>query len=330
MSRIFTPVAAMLLLALVAMGTTVASIGLWITRPEDQSTRVALLEAKVREDEVVIARLRKQQSAANWSHAPSSLITSPGGASGVADTEGGAGAGKAAAGQQAQAAAAGPAGDAQAAPVAPVMTDRRLAEAEARYAGLINQLALQPDEKEAFKTLAARREDIRKDTFAKLADPSLTLPQRQAILADAKAQVAQVDDSMRQFLNNDTDFNTFQKWEAQSVERRQMDEMRPVFANNGVPLSPEQEATLQDQEWALRSSNGQNDPYSADTMAGRRIDQNYINSSLAKYDADSLTLERQAASYMTPAQVQALTAGRYQQRGQLEARLLTMARSSAR
>jgi|GEM_PF-1219215 len=317
-------------LALVALSMASIAAGLWFTRNPDMSQQVAVLEAKVRENETVIAGLRKQLSSANRPHVAgaseiasgnSDMFAAKGGQQG---TLGSATKGAPPTAAEAAAAAAAVAGTA---PV--VKSDKRLAQAEARYADLINQFGLAPDEKEAFKALAAQRDDIRKDTFSKLSDPSLTAAQRQAILADAKAQVGQVDDSVRQFLNNDGDYNTFQKWEAQNIERTQMDDARSIFDKNGVPLSPQQETALIDQEYALRTNNqGLGDPYSADRLAGGRIDQNYIASALAKFDSDTAILVQNARSYMSPQQILSLQAARFQQRVLLEQRLWGMARTT--
>ena len=321
-------------LALVALSMASIAAGLWFTRNPDMSQQVAVLEAKVRENETVIAGLRKQLSSANRPH-----VTGAAGASEIAagnsdmfaakgGQQGTLGSATKGAPPTAAEAAAATAAVAGTTPV--VKSDKRLAQAEARYADLINQFGLASDEKEAFKALAAQRDDIRKDTFSKLSDPSLTAAQRQAILADAKAQVGQVDDSVRQFLNNDGDYNTFQKWEAQNIERTQMDDARAIFDKNGVPLSPEQETTLMDQAYGLRTNNqGLGDPYSADTLAGRRIDQNYIASALAKFDSDTAILVQGARSYMSPQQILSFQAVRYQQRVQLESRLWGMARTTA-
>ena len=327
-----TPV---LVVSFVALSLGSVAGGLWFTRPPDLSSQVAMLEAKVREDEALIARLQKPASSSTWSHVSGAeanssisagapdMFSAKGPPQGGLGASGASGAGMAPPSATAASMAAG---------MVPVAkSDKRMAQAEARYSDLINQFGLQPDEKEAFKALAAQRDDIRKNTFAKLSDPSLTTAQRQAVLADGKAQMGQVDGSIRQFLNNDGDYNTFQKWDSQGVERSQMDLTRAIFDQNGVPLTPDQESTLMDRSWALRNNKqGVGDPYSADAMAGKTIDQNYVNSALAKVDADTAVLLQDARSYMSQAQIQSLQAARYQDRVQLEERLWGLARTTRR
>ena len=315
-----------LILALVAVTMTAIAAGLWVTRPADMSSQVAVLESKLRESEAVIARLNKQHSATMLSHLPGAGSTASAIGTNDPPMPGSLGSKPGTANGPGQPNSAPPAGTAGA-PV--VKSDKRLAEAEARYSDLINQFGLQPDEKEAFKNLAAKRDDIRKGVFSKLSDPTLTPAQRQAILADGKAQLVQVDDSMRQFLNNDQDYTTFQNWENQNVERNQMDDARPIFDKYGAPLSPEQETQLNNEGWKLRTNNpALGDPYSADTFVGRRIDQAYVASQLAKFDSDTNILLQNARSYMSQPQITALASMRYQQRVRLESQLWNMARTT--
>lgn len=319
-----------LLLALVTLGTTSLAAGLWFTRPADSDARVAVLEAKLREAEATIARLNKQHSAANLSHVPA---TTTGGGSLISQAESGVTSGTPSPGGVNQ----GPAGlngnlsvqAASASTAPPLKSDKRLAAAEARYSDLINQFGLQPDEKEAFKSLAAKRDDIRNGVFAKLADPTLTPAQRQAILSEGQAAMAQIDGSIRQFLNNDQDYNTFLKWDHQSVERNQLDDARPIFAKTGAPLSSTQEQWLTDELWRLRTNDpALGDAYSAETLAGRRIDGQYISRLLAKHDKDTAIALQDARSQMSQPQIDALATVRYQQRVRIEAQLWNMARTT--
>ena len=315
-----------LILALVAATMTAIAAGLWVARPADMSSQVAVLESKLRESEAVIARLNKQHSATMLTHLPGAGGTASAITANDPATPGSLGSKPASANGPGQPNSASPAGTASA-PV--VKSDKRLAEAEARYADLINQFGLQPDEKEAFKNLAAKRDDIRKGVFSKLSDPTLTPAQRQAILADGKAQLGQVDESVRQFLNNDQDYSTFQNWENQNVERNQLDDARPIFEKYGAPLSPEQETQLSNEAWKLRTNNpALGDPYSADTFVGRRIDQAYVASQLAKFDSDTTIMLQNARSYMSQPQITALASMRYQQRVRLESQLWNMARTT--
>ncbi|MDB6074631.1 MAG: hypothetical protein JWO89_2271 [Verrucomicrobiaceae bacterium] len=318
-----------LLFAIIALGMTAVAASLWVTRPPDSDARVAILESTLKEANATIARLSKQHSSTTL--APHS--TAGGGMASLISADSAPAPGSVAHTQNDQGTTGGGNNDQEAAATAssgpPVKSDKRLAEAEARYSDLINQFGLQPDEKEAFKNLAAKRDDIRNRVFAKLADPTLTPAQRQAILSEGQAAMAQIDGSIRQFLNNDQDYNTFLKYDHQNVERNQMNDARPIFEKNGAPLSSSQEQWLNDEFWKLRTSDpALGDAYSAETLAGRRIDGQYIARLLAKHDKDTAIALQDARTQMSQPQIAALGTVRYQQRVRLEAHLWNMARTT--
>ncbi len=312
--------------AVISILSSALAAGLWFSRPEDNTAQIVALETKLREAQAAVARLTKERVAIQ--------AASPGSVAGF-----GANAASSAISASSLPAStpippsAGSA-DAAATPStaagAPIeKTDKRLAEAEARYADIINQFNLQPEEKEAFKKMLASRDDIRKDASSKLMDPSLTTAQRQAILAAGKQQLNQVDDSIKQFLNSDADFATFQKSQNQELERNQLESGRAIFQNGGVPLSTDQESWLIDQMYALRKdTKGLGDPYYLETMAGVRMDSAYVQNSLNKFDNDTNILLANARTQMGHAQLEALRSMRVQLRVQMESRLWNLSRTT--
>lgn len=313
---------------LIAAASLALSAGLWFSRPEDSTGKLIALETKLRQAEATIAQMRKGTPSSGGMIGAGGAHGSATGAQNGFDASTGASASSAPGGPGSAVTAV-----TQNVAGAPVRNagkaDKRLAEAEARYADLINQFNLQPEEKEAFKDMLARRDDIRKDASNKLADPALNAQQRQAILAEAKTALDQVDSGIQQFLNSDQDYGTFQKWQNQELERAQMDGARAIFQNSGAPLSDEQQTWLVDQMWSLRrDTKGLGDPYYLETMAGVRIDNAYVQNSLNKFDADSLIMEQNARSQFTPPQLDALRSMRKQQRVQLESRLWNLSRTT--
>ena len=314
-----------------AFGITAAAAvalaaGLWFSWPEDQSRKLIALEQQLREAQGTIVRLTRERATVQSRSDPLSSI-------GEAATDGTV--------PSSQPRADGKAGSSSNAPepnrpsgdgttlMPAAKTNKRLAEAEARYAEIIDHFKLQPDEKEAFKTMLAKRDDIRKEASSKLMDPSQTTAQRQAILAAAKTQLDDVDGSIRQFLNDDNDFTTFQKWQNQELERNQVEAGRAIFQNSGVPLNEEQQTWLTDQMWALRQdTKGLGDPYYLETMTGARIDATYVRNSLGKFDNDTAILLQNARSRMSAPQLEALRSMRVQLRVQLESRLWNLERTT--
>ena len=307
------------------------SAGLWYSSQSDSPGRDVELETKLREAEATVAKLQRQTAATAPSGASSARTTHVSSASGA--IVGGDASSRLSnpAGTQPMA-AAGNAGGSSPAPAPPPIDSRTLkslAEAEAKYADLIGQFQLQPDEKEFFKTLAAKRSEVRKRIINQLQDPSLTPAQRQALLASGKAELDSNDAEMRQFLNNDTDYQKFALWENTEIERSQLEAGRPIFQNNGAPLSSEQEEWLVQNAYALRNNTkGVADPFNADSMVGVTVDQNYMNTVMQKFDADTNLLLQNARSRFTQPQLDAVKAWRTQQRVQVESRLWNMSRTT--
>jgi hypothetical protein len=316
------------ILALIALASLGLAGGMWMAPPSSSDLRVAELERKLHDAEATIARLQKQRSsslaAINNSNSPGATLEEVAASALSPKASRTAGA--------ASAAAPVPSGPTSN-PSAPASNDPRqlksLAEAEARYADLISQFQLQPDEKEFFKQLAAKRSNIRKQATTKLQDPSLTPAQRQAILTAAKTELDQNDGEVRQFLNNDGDFGKFATWEQTEIERAQMDAGRAIFENNGVPLSADQEDWLVKSTYQLRNdTKGVADPYNLESLIGTRVDQGYVRNVLQKFDRDTQVLMQNARGKFSPQQLDAINAWRTQQRVQVESRLWNMSRTT--
>jgi len=321
--------------ALLALASSGLALGLWISQPEDLSRRVTELEAKLRDAQATIVKLKRQDTASTAGSGFGSGSSPAGRPSASAQMSAPAMAGGAGLGSGQVIGEATPPGDAQtgvpAVAVGPqdARTLKKLAEAEARYSDLIGQFQLGPQEKEFFKQLAAKRSDIRRETSIKLQDPTLTAAQRQAIYADGRRQMDQSDQAIGQFLNNKSDYDSFIGWEQSEVERGQMEVGRAIFDNNQTPLSPEQE------DWLVKSlveqrkdSRGLADPYNLQSMSGTKVDPAYIRNVLAKYDQDTAVLTQNARSRFSQGQLESLAAFRTQMRVQVESRLWNMARTT--
>ena len=207
---------------------------------------------------------------------------------------------------------------------------KNLALAEANYAGLINRLGLQPNEKDYFKQMAAEREQIRKQALAKLDDPTLTEAQRKGVIERAKQELDQNNEQVRGFLNDDADFQRFNAWEQTHLEREQMETGRSIFDNAGDPLSPEDEETIVDDIYRLRrNTNGIPDPYDADTTVGVQFSQDYVARALAKFDADTEILLQKYRGRYSPLRLKNIRTLRQQNRVNLESRLWNLYRTKA-
>jgi len=222
-------------------------------------------------------------------------------------------------------------------PAAAVMTApidprelKNLALAEANYAGLINNLGLQGQDKDYFKEMAARREQIRKQALAQLDDPSLTEAQRKGIIDRAKQELDLNGQQIEDFLGNGADYQRFNAWEQTHLEREMMETGRSIFDNAGDPLSPaDEEAIVSDIYQLRRNTNGIPDPYDADTTVGVRFSQDYVARALAKFDADTELLIQKYRGRFTPLRLKNVRTLRQQNRVNLESRLWNLYRTKA-
>jgi len=320
------------LFALTTLGSLGLAAGLWYSTQGDSTDRVVELETKLREAEATIARLQKQATSTSSSGGRLPKTTHVSSVSGAITGRDSTSPLAAPSGTTPLPASGDPSQAPAVATTTPAVTDprklRSLAEAEAKYADLISQFQLQPDEKEFFKQLAAKRSEVRKRVVSQLQDPSLTPAQRQALLVAGKTELDANDAEMRQFLNNDTDYQKFALWENTEIERAQLEAGRAIFQNNGAPLNTEQEDWLVQNAFALRNNTkGVADPFNADSMVGVTVDQNYMNTVMQKFDADTNLLLQNARSRFTQAQLDAVKAWRQQQRVQVESRLWNMSRT---
>lgn len=131
----------------------------------------------------------------------------------------------------------------------PAMRDllgqQQAVQIETSYARLIEQLQLNDEEKAHFKKLLTERAKLEADLGLKLLDSNMTPQQRQQLLAEAEKNKVAYDETIRKFMNNDADWNSFQSYEATRPERMQFETMgRSMFSATGDPLNAQQEDQL--------------------------------------------------------------------------------------
>lgn len=314
-----------LFLAVLALAATGLCVGIWFSQPADLSERVQQLENELKEARATIANLKsiaKAHSSVTDTRSRSDAMTRGGNAVPPAPPLSGAGP---TSDSSAPAAAPEPVASA---PMDPE-TMKNMAEAEARYAGLISQFNLSAADKEYFKQLAVQRNQVSKDLAIKLQDPTLTPQQREAAYAEARQAMDASDKAVREFLNNDSDFGKFLFWDQAALERAQLEAGRSVFSKS-TPLSSDQENWLLGSLYQMRAEAGkaQMDPFNLEAAAKMRIDQQYIASVLARHDKDTEVLVQNARSKFSQPQLDALRQFRTQQRVALESRLWAMSRTS--
>ena len=207
--------------------------------PAPADPRVAKMESELREARETIAQLRRDLANKPVASTGSSLRASSLNLSPAIDPVPG----------SAAAPAGGTAGALKEMLKNPAMRDllsqQQAVQIETGYARLFENLKLSAEDKAHFKMLLTERAKVEADLGLKLLDTNLSPQQRQQILAEAEKNKGAFDETIRKFLDNDGDWNTFQTYETTRPERTQYETMgRSVFSASGEPLNAQQEDQL--------------------------------------------------------------------------------------
>lgn len=126
-----------------------------------------------------------------------------------------------------------------------LLTKQQAMQVETSYAGLIEYLNLNNEEKAHFKNLLTQRAKMEADLALRLLDGKVSSAERQSIIAELEKGRKAYDETIRQFLNNDSDWKAFQSWENTKPERTHYETVgRTLFNSTGEPLNQQQEQQL--------------------------------------------------------------------------------------
>ncbi|HCN27205.1 MAG TPA: hypothetical protein DIT64_00110 [Verrucomicrobiales bacterium] len=290
-----------LLLVLLGLATLGSMLALaWVLgTPAAPDPRVAQLEAEIKEARRTIATLKRDLEKRELPSLPPSPAT-PAPA-----------AGPDAAPPPPAAAGRGGLRDMLANPqMRAVMDQQQAMQIEMSYARLFQHLGLNDQEKEHFKKLLTGRQKAMMDTSLKLMDPNLTPEQRQALSQEVEKQKTAFDQTIKAFLNNEDDWQTFQQWEATLPERQMFDTLgRGLFSSSAEPLSAQQEQQLIQLMAGVRASPGRGGNLMGKTnMDPAKMTPELINEMVSQLQVNAQVVEERAAQFLTPAQLQTLRA----------------------
>jgi hypothetical protein len=293
-------------LAVLALGSFAGMAWMLASRGPDD-TQVAELRSEVQKLKQENARLREQ--AAQRPAPAAAPVTAP-----VVATAPNAGADRAAADLAAGAAGAPktPAAGLREMMATPgmraMMEQQQAMQIDMGYGKLMNVLGLNDEEKAHFKKLLLEREKTQTDMALKLLDPNLTPQERQKLTQDMQAVRKTYDSTLKAFLNDTGDYNTFKHWEDTQPERVQFDMMgRSRFASSNEPLSEQQEQQLIDLMADVRKSpvapRDFADPATTDPT---QMTPERINRYIKELETMHGTVEAKAANILSPGQVKIL------------------------
>lgn len=206
----------------------------------------------------------------------------------------------------------------------PAMRDllgqQQAVQIETGYARLFEYLKLNDEEKAHFKKLLVERAKTEADLGLKLLDSSLTPEQRGQIIAEGEKNKKAYDETIRGFLNDESDWGTFQKYESTRPERTQFETMgRSLFTASGEPLSTQQEDQLIDLMAQVRQNPTPEQSQLARAMSNpaQMTDAN-LKSLLEFQRASNARILQQAAGFLSPEQLKTLQAYQEQTLGTME------------
>jgi len=185
-----------------------------------------------------------------------------------------------------------------------VIDQQQAAQIEVGYAQLFEQLRLTPEERAHLKNLLTARQKVFTDYNVQLLDPNLSPERRQQLIEEARNQHSVYEATIKQFLNDENDWNTFAHWENTKTERTQFNSVgRGLFEASSEPLSQQQEQQLIDLMAEVRMSpssvGGLNDQTGTDP---NRLTDDVIAQQLQQIETNNRIVAERAQSFLTPAQ----------------------------
>ena len=200
-----------------------------------------------------------------------------------------------------------------------VVVQQNLAQLDMIYGKLYDRLQLDNSEKQDLKNLLSERmrAELEVSMFMMSGDvsPQKAVASGQEIL---KAN-AESDQKIRAFLNNETDYQTFQKWEQSKPERMILSMGAAVFAGTGEPLSIAQEDQLVSAMFAARTQvSSVPDMTKPENFTPGNLSPQSSERILANSDAQAAQVAAGAAVYLSPTQMEALKVFQKQQRAMQE------------
>ena len=130
-------------------------------------------------------------------------------------------------------------------------------KAKRLFAPLIDDLALNEEDQDYFLGVAGASAGADDALWGKLMTAGDE--EREAILEKWEQENSERSAAMKEFLNNDSDWQQYQNYEARLEEYEQVEGLRRTMEGKGLPLTAEQEAQLVEVMYEARQQTGMND-----------------------------------------------------------------------
>ena len=201
-----------------------------------------------------------------------------------------------------------------------MMRKQQEVQLDMTYGQLYQRLTLNEQERDNFKRLLLDRVAAQTDAGMKLMDRNVTPDQRKAIATEMEDQKTQSDANIRKFLNNDEDYQTFKHWEDTQPERMQLQLGDSSFASAGVPLTNDQrEQLIETMAKVRKEPSDVPDMSNLKNMKPDSLGPDNVNRILEHLDASAARVQKEAAAFLSPQQVEVLKKTQEQMRSLSEA-----------
>jgi hypothetical protein len=199
------------------------------------------------------------------------------------------------------------------------VVQQNLGQLDLVYGKLYDRLQLEGLDRQDFKNLLGERMRAELEMGVRLMGGDVSSQQTAAAAEELKKANAASDQKIRAFLNNEIDYQTFQKWEQSRPERMLLNMGAAAFAGAGDPLTPAQEDQLVS---AMSSARTQSvsvpDMTKPENLSAANLSPQMVEKFLASYDTQASRVAAGAAAYLSPVQMEALKTFQKQQRAMQE------------
>ena len=200
-----------------------------------------------------------------------------------------------------------------------VVVQQNLAQLDMIYGKLYERLQLDNSEKQDLKSLLSERMRAELEVSMLMMSGDVSPQKAVASGQEILKANAESDQKIRAFLNNETDYQTFQKWEQSKPERMILSMGAAVFAGTGEPLSIAQEDQLVSAMFAARTQvSSVPDMTKPENFTPGNLSPQSSERILANSDAQAAQVAAGAAVYLSPTQMEALKVFQKQQRAMQE------------
>lgn len=179
------------------------------------------------------------------------------------------------------------------------------------FGPLIEEFGFNDEEKNYFLSLAGPAVGANEGLWQKLI-MARSPEDRRSILDEYQASSTKRSQDLRQFFNNDADFQRYEEFEARVPEMEQMSGIRSAMEAAGVPLNEQQESALVETMYQTRVQSGLDDRWQGEGALKQIEEPGMVERLEADWSSAQQSMNPQLQGILEPAQQEAFSA--HQQR----------------